>query len=177
MKYLGQYMLYVLSGTIFLVMASAYALEGQKGGRVTFSFSGRLVAASPCKVNNDNTIEVDFENVAANNEKIDSGMYIRDFKYELECQGATPSSTVKLILWAEAAQFNTTTTIRTSLPVLGVQILDEGKAISLNTVMKINEPFNAHKLQARLVRDPDIDVRGVPTQEFSAAGTLMAEYI
>lgn len=142
----------------------------QTGDSVMFVFTGRLMAATPCTVNGDKLITVDFKTVAVN--KVDNGQYVRDIDYSLNCPSATASSTVRLLLRADPSSFDSRA-MKTDVPALGVQVLNAGVPISLNAAMNI-DPGNPPKLQAKLVKDPS---GTLPARAFSATGTLVAEYI
>jgi hypothetical protein len=146
------------------------AIAAQTGASNAISFSGKLMAVTQCKISNNAVINISFGNVGIN--KVDSGLYIKNINYKLDCGSATAVNTVTITFKATTSA-STTSSINTSVDGLMVKILKDNKPIELNTAIKI-DPQSPPKLDAQLERKPGATLTGAP---FTATGTLMAEYI
>lgn len=148
-----------------------YAQAEQTGDSVSYAFSGRLMAATPCTISNDQVIDVPFGNVGIN--KLSSGtQYVRAINYQLDCGEMADTNTLKMILKAEPESWDAMA-MMTSVDGLGVRILSDGAPMALNTSVTIN-PASPPQLQALLVIAPATELTEQP---FSATGTLIVEYL
>ncbi|EOZ7472401.1 fimbrial protein [Enterobacter hormaechei] len=157
----------VLSGVVLIISASAAAV--QTGDSVNFNFTGHLVQRSYCTVNNDQVINVPFGNVGVN--KVDSGEYIQDIDYQLNCKGLAAGSTVNMMIRATPTSWDSHAAV-TDVIGLGVRFLKEGQAIELNKAITVDPDSSPH-LQVQLVKDPQTSLA---EQQFTATGTLLASY-
>lgn len=156
--------------SVFLSTSPLVSMAKTNGDSTNYSFSGRLIDSTPCTVNNDQIIDVSFGKVAIG--KVDTGQYIKNINYTLDCHGAASNATVKMKLSATAAGWDSSA-ITTNVTGLGVHILNNCNAIKLNTDIAVT-PDTPLQLQAQLVKDPTATLAG---QDFVATGTLTAEYI
>lgn len=157
----------VLSGVVLIMSASAAAV--QTGDSVNFNFTGHLVQQSFCTINNDQVINVPFGSVGVN--KVDSGEYVQDINYQLNCKGLAADSTVNIMIRATPTSWDSHAAV-TDVTGLGVRFLKESQAIELNEAIAVDPDSTPH-LQAQLVKDPQTSLTG---QQFTATGTLLASY-
>lgn len=153
----------------FLLSSSCSVSAAQTGDSVNFNFTGRLVQQSFCIVNNDQVINVPFGNVGIN--KVESGRYIKDVNYQLDCKGAAPGATVNMLIKASPSAWDAMAA-GTDIAGLGVRFLLEKTPMALNTAMPIDSNTPPH-LQVQLVKDPSIELTEQP---FTAIGTLLVTY-
>lgn len=146
-------------------------LAKQLGDTKNFSFTGVMIQATPCAINGDQPVTVTFGNVGIS--KIDSGKYVRDLNYNLNCGGATSTNKVTLFIKANSVSWNPRA-IATNVVGLGVEILNNGSPIDINSGLDVPDPLNPPLLQVLLVRDPK---ETLTEQSFNATGTLIADYI
>lgn len=157
----------VLSGVVLIMSASAAAV--QTGDSVNFNFTGHLVQQAFCTINNDQVINVPFGSVGVN--KVDSGEYVQDINYQLNCKGLAADSTVNIMIRATPTSWDSHAAV-TDVTGLGVRFLKESQAIELNEAIAV-DPDSAPHLQAQLVKDSQTSLTG---QRFTATGTLLASY-
>ncbi|HFT3223645.1 TPA: fimbrial protein [Klebsiella pneumoniae] len=147
------------------------ALAKQTGDAMSYSFSGRLIGVTQCKINNDKPVEVHFGKVGI--AKIDKGTYVQDINYTLDCGSATSDNTVTLSIKATPALWDPKA-IASSAEGLGVYILKDGEPIELNTDIKIDDPNMPTKLRAKVLKDPKVNLT---EQDFTVVGTIVVEYV
>lgn len=150
---------------------SSFARAKQTGDKLNYSFTGRMVHATPCSVNGDQPVSVTFGNVGVS--KIDTGKYVQNLNYTLECGVATASDKVGLTIIAIPAAWDTKA-IATSADGLGAQILKDGSPLELNTQTMITDPSRPPVLQVLLVKNPAVTLT---EQAFTATGTFLVDYI
>lgn len=155
-----------------LTFLVAPAQSAQTGDSVAYAFKGHLIqAVTPCKINEDQVINVPFGNVSVS--KVVLGDYEKDINYQLDCGSVTASNTVSLKLTATESPAWDQKAIQSSVTDLGVEILDNGNAIELNKAISIDDPSHPPTLTARLVTSEGAKLSA---QAFTAGGTLVAEY-
>lgn len=160
-----------LLGTAVLSVFSIPAMGVQVGDSLNYSFTGTMVLTTPCSVNNDQPVTVTFGNVGIS--KIDSGRYVKDMHYAINCGGATSTNRITLIINATPEPWNAKAMV-TSVDGLGVQIIKDGVPVDLNSSIDVSDPMNPPALQLMLVKDP---AAMLTEQDFTATGTLIAEYV
>lgn len=156
----------LLLAVIFI--STCYA--AQMGDKKSYNFTGIMVEATPCAINGDQPITVTFGNVGIS--KIDTGRYVQDLHYSLNCGGATSKDKVWMFIKADPTTWDTKA-IATNVNGLGAQILKEGVPLELNENITISDPVSPPALQIRLVKDPNVTLIDQP---FTATGTLIVEY-
>ncbi|MFC0227458.1 fimbrial protein [Serratia aquatilis] len=134
---------------------------------VPVDFSGTLVEALPCSINNGKLIEVDFGNgVIIRN--IDGVRYSEPITYQIAC---SVPGTVRLSVNGTQTLFNGAA-IQTDVPGLGILLKQEGQGFTLNTPITVNLS-NPPVLTAVPVSDP---AQPPSPGAFTAKATLLAEY-
>ncbi|KFA84180.1 fimbrial protein [Enterobacter asburiae] len=164
-------LLLLLAVTGGLTPGVSEAVSNQTGDSVTYKFSGRLQAATPCTISNDQVITVDFGNVAVS--RLNGGAYIQPVNYTLECGSAGSANTVSMVFKAtpvasDAATFSST------INGLWVKVLKDGQPLELNKAFTVADPLSPPAIEVQLEKDPATDLA---EGSFTATGTLMAEYI
>lgn len=147
------------------------AVSNQTGDSVGFRFTGRLQAATSCIISNDQVIVVDFGNVAVN--RVDSGNYMREVSYTLDCGSAGSSNTISMVFKATPVPSDPAT-FASSAPGLWVKVLKDGQPVELNKAFTVASPQTPPRIDVQLVKDP---AQNLIEGTFSATGTLMAEYV
>lgn len=153
------------------VPALSQAVSNQTGDSVKFNFKGRLQAATPCSISNDKVITVDFGNVAIN--RVEGGSYLREVKYTLDCGSAGSSNTISMVFRANPVPSDVAT-FASSAPGLWVKVLKDGQPLALNKAFKVATPQKPPRIDVQLVKDP---ASALTEQDFTATGTLMADYL
>lgn len=170
-KRLQKMIVRLLAGAVVSVMFCPSSMAQQKGDTKSFMFSGVMVEVTACTINGDRPLLVTFGNVGIS--KIDSGKYVQDLNYSLECGGATSANRVFLFIRATPTTWDEKA-IATSVDGLGAEILMNGSPLDLNRNVEISDPANPPALKVQLVKDP---ATSLTEQTFTATGTLVAEYI
>lgn len=156
----------------FIVLVNVQACRAaQVGDSKDAYFRGVMVETTPCAINDEKPITVMFGNVGIS--KIDTGRYVQDLHYSLNCGGATSKDKVLLFIKATPTTWDTKAIV-TSVSGLGAQVLKEGASLELNSYVSILDPSNPPTLQILLVKDPHVTLTDQP---FSATGTLIIEYV
>ena len=99
------------------------AIAVQTGDTVNYNFTGTMMLATLCSVNGDQPVTATFGNVGIS--KIDSGKYLQDLKYLLNCGGAANTNKVTLMIKATPEGWDTKAIV-SSVDGLGAQILNDG---------------------------------------------------
>ncbi|ELY4671737.1 fimbrial protein [Cronobacter muytjensii] len=167
MKILRQTITVLLMTMIFTSICPA----AQMGDKKSYNFTGLMVETTPCVINGDQPIMVIFGNVGIS--KIDKGRYVQDLHYSLNCGGATSKDKVWMFIKANPTNWDAKA-IATNVTGLGVQILNEGSPLELNTNITISDPANPPALQVLLVKNPKVTLIDQP---FTSTGTLIVEYV
>lgn len=149
-----------------------FAGEGQTGDSVDFTFTGRLQAMTPCSINNDAPVSVKFDNVGIN--KVESGQYLRQMDYTLDCGSATSSNTILMSFTTTTPVATEPAAISSDIPGLWVKIFKDGSPLELGKEFQISDTHAPPKIEVQLIKDPTTDlIEG----GFKATGTLVAEYM
>ncbi|MCE3115171.1 fimbrial protein [Enterobacter sp. ASE] len=157
---------------IFLIiMETCFCYATQTGDNKLFSFQWRMVQTTPCAINGEQPVIVSFGNVGIS--KIDTGRYVQDLNYSLNCGGATSKDNVLMFIKANPTTWDAKA-IATNITGLGAQVLKEGAPLELNTDILISDPAAPPALQIRLVKEPDAILTDQP---FTATGTMIVEYM
>ncbi|ELQ6221727.1 fimbrial protein [Cronobacter turicensis] len=170
-KILYQALNTILVITVVSATFSSFTRAEQTGDKINYSFTGTMIHSTPCAVNGDQPVTVTFGNVGIS--KIDTGRYVQELKYTLNCGGATSTDKVTLLIRATPAVWDEKA-IATSVPELGVRILDNSNPLELNARIVIPDPSNPPALQVLLLKQPGAELT---EQDFTATGTLVVEYV
>ncbi|EGT0664407.1 fimbrial protein [Salmonella enterica] len=168
----GKPLLLLLTLMIGLAPELSLAVSNQTGDSVTFKFTGRLQAVTPCSINNDKVITVEFGNSVAVN-RVESGSYVQEVKYILDCGSAGDSNTVSMVFKAISVPSDRAV-FASDAPGLWVKVLKDGQPLTLNEAFTVANPKKPPVIEVLLVKDPESDLR---EGNFHATGTLMAEYL
>ncbi|WP_213133139.1 fimbrial protein [Citrobacter sp. FP75] len=160
-----------LIATLIFILIPTISIAAQKGDSVQFSFSGKLLALTPCNISNNQPVDVHFNNVAII--KIDTGQFVLPINYILNCAGANSASTVYMMFKATPSGFDQYA-MDTNVTGLAVKILKDGAPMPLNQRIILSNPLAQPKLEAKLIKDPTVTLAEAP---FSTSGTLIAEYL
>lgn len=139
-------------------------------GLVIVPITGYVLAPPPCKINGDNVIKVDFEEVMST--RIDGVAYSKPINYNIECD-KRPTEQMKMTLVGDPAGFDPTRAVRTNIPGLGVGFTYNGSRLRLNQEVKFVYP-NAPQFHAMPVRDMSkvLNIGG----PFQAGVTIKLDY-
>lgn len=162
---------FLAGAAILFFLSCFFAQAKQMGDSLTYSFSGRLKAATRCAINNDKPIEVHFGKVGIS--KIDRGDYVQDIPYSLDCGSVTSTNSVMLTITATPETWDSYA-MRSSVEGLGAYVLSDGQPLRLNTLIRIDDPAHPPKLQAKLVKEANVELTAQP---FTVAGTMVVEYL
>lgn len=152
-------------------MLVSVAQAEQTGDSVTFDFQGRFLINTPCKVNNDQIMDITFGNVGV--KKVDGVNFMQTIPYTVDCQGAQDSTLINLTVSGTATTYDDAA-LTTSAEGLGIEIQANGQAMKLNQPLKTTlSGLRTLILKAVPVKDP---TKELTAQTFSATATLTAEY-
>lgn len=175
---MGEENLIMCKRILKIIMVFALAMTGcffcyaaQTGDVKKIVFDIYMVQTTPCAINGDQPITVSFGNVGIS--KIDTGRYVQDLHYSLNCGGATSKDKVSMFIKANPTTWDTKA-IATDVAGLGAQVLKDGSPVELNTYISITDPANPPSLQVRLVKDPAVTLTD---RAFVATGTIIVEYL
>ncbi|HHQ4308822.1 TPA: fimbrial protein [Serratia fonticola] len=127
-----------------------------------------VVMPPPCKINGDQPIEVDFEEVVTT--RVEGQNYIRTVPYSLECTGLS-SNDMTLMVEGDHAGFGTNV-LATDKADLGIALLANDRPLALNTNLKFTNP-NKPELKAFLAKRPGSTLKA---GKFSAGAILKVAY-
>lgn len=110
--------------TLLAVPLSALAVQA--------TFSGTLIGNSPCVVNDNDPIEVDFGDVLIRDVQGQEGsQYSRDVPYTIDCENANTSDAMNLRIGGTPTSWDGYL-LRTSKANLGLQFYVDGRIYELN---------------------------------------------
>lgn len=133
------------------------------------TFNGTLNEPPPCTINSGNTIEVDFQDVGVS--KVDGVNYLKSVNYTITCSAGTLPWEMLLTVRGVATSFEPSA-IQSSVSDLGIQILQNGEPLALNTLLLIN-PSTPPVLEAVPIKRPGVLLG---PGEFTSSATLLAEF-
>lgn len=143
----------------------------QTGDSLVYQFEGYFSLSTPCKINNDQVMNIPFGSVGVN--KVDGANYLQTIPYNVDCQGSTDSSPVKLTVTGTVTSYDAAA-IPTSAEGLGIQIRANGQPMNINQALETTMgALQTLTLQAVPVKDP---AKQLTAQEFNAVATLKADY-
>ena len=142
---------------------SLYAAEN-------LQFTGTLIESSPCIINNDEVIEIDFAKVAI--DKIDGNNFIQPILCNISCRVGPRDSvpTMKITMSGAVSDFNPAG-IATDVDGLGIEIRQNGQPL------RIGEGLEVSVLALPLLQAVPVKKSGAALQEgpFEAWATLLME--
>lgn len=159
-----------IKAIFLIIMGTCFCYATQTGDSKLISFQWRMVQTIPCAINGEQPVIVSFGNVGIS--KIDTGRYVQDLSYSLNCGGATSKDNVLMFIKANPTTWDAKA-IATDVTGLGAQVLKDGSPLELNAYISIPDPASPPALQIQLVKDPNVTLTDQP---FTATGTLIVEY-
>ena len=133
-------------------------------------FHGELVEPPSCTISEGQVIDVPFGlNIAVR--KLDGVNYRQVVNYKIHCGVGQLEWSLSLKIAGQATTFNPAA-LQTSVEGLGIEMLQDGKPLRLNTSMAI-EPKHPPALEAVPVKDPAVKLLATA---FEVTATLTAEY-
>ena len=133
------------------------------------AFNGTLIEPPPCTINGGSTIEVDFKEVGIS--KVDGEHYRQPVNYTITCSTDTLPWEMILTVRGSATPFEPSA-VQSSVVDLGIQLLQNGKPMELNTPFVI-APSSPPVLEAVPVKRPGSTLA---PGGFTASATLLANY-
>ena len=129
------------------------------------------IVASPCKINNNQNIDVDFgESVITTD--VAKGVVEKDVNYTFDCTSADQSKTLAMTIKGAGADFDADI-LKTTIPELGIRIKADGIDYPLNTKLALASSTSKPALKALLVQQPGAHL---PTGAFTAGATMTVNY-
>lgn len=129
------------------------------------------VNATPCEINNNQVIDVDFGNNVITTD-VAGGMVEKPVNYTLDCTNADQSKTLVMRISGIGADFDDSV-LKTSIPELGVKLKADGTSFPLNTNLALASSASKPALTALLVQQPG---SRLPTGGFTAGATMTVDY-
>lgn len=135
-------------------------------------FSGALMEAPPCIINDKQEIKVAFGGQVLS-AKINGVNYRKPLPYTLNCgnPGATYGGVV-ITLRGLASGFDRTA-LQTNIEGLGIRILQSGEPLEIGRLVKVIDTNNPPIFEAVLVKAENVKLQDGP---FAATATLLAYY-
>lgn len=146
-----------------------FVLGYSNSAMANFTFDGTLNEPPPCTINSGNIIEVDFKDVGVS--KVNGVNYLKPVNYTITCSAGTLPWEMLLTVRGVATSFESSA-IQSSVADLGIQILQNGEPLALNTLLLIN-PTTPPVLEAVPTKRPGVLLG---PGEFSSSATLLAEF-
>lgn len=157
-----------------LMMGVAYQSQaetlkvGDQGTKV--AISATIIAPPPCKVNDNNKIEIDFEKVGVN--RIDGINYKKKIDYQVSCEDPGEMRQLAMKVSGAAASFDAKL-LKTTSTGLAIKFENESGQISLNT--PVNFIYGqTPELYAVLVKDSTVKLT---SGDFTSSATLKIDYL
>ncbi|WP_145518207.1 fimbrial protein [Yersinia mollaretii] len=152
-------------------VAVVLALSSSLAHAENMTFSGTLINPPPCVISGGSTIDVAFgENLGVN--KINGINYTQNVPYTVICDTPVGGSALGLTIITGSVTTFDPAAVQTDTPDLGIRILKNGTAFTLNTRVAYDKN-NPPVLQAVPVQAP-----GATLTEgaFEATATLLVDY-
>ncbi|HGM5336611.1 TPA: fimbrial protein [Serratia marcescens] len=153
---------------ILLLLSAITSWDCLANSRITIS--GVVMAKPACVINNNNPINVDFEEISKT--KIDGLNYIRDIDYTIDC-GNIPNSVMKMQIRGDSAAFDKGI-LPTSITNLGIRFYASGRQLDVNNWFGFLYPQNP-RLQAVPVKNLQGELKS--SGNFTAGAMLIVEYM
>lgn len=133
-------------------------------------FSGTLIMPPPCTINHGQLVDVDFgERIGV--KKVDGKNYLQEVEYRIDCQPGASGLVLGLTVSGTAMGFDAAA-LKTNVPDLGIRLLLNGKAFTLNKRLAI-DAGDLPILQAVPVKKPGAELKA---GAFEVTATLLADY-
>lgn len=132
-------------------------------------FNGTLNEPPPCTINSGNNIEVDFQDVGVS--KVDGVNYLKPVHYTITCSADTLPWEMVLTVRGVATSYEASA-VQSSVPDLGVRLIQNGVPLPLNTLLLIN-PATPPVLEAVPIKRPG---GSLGPGAFTSSATLLAQF-
>lgn len=132
--------------------------------------TGTIIASAPCKINNEQLIEVNFGNELLTT-RIDGVNYRKAINYTLDCREASNNS-LRLQIQGTVAAFDAQVLSTAGRSNLGIRVMEGGNVLPVNTWLKFQYPL-VPVLSAVPVKQAGSTLAA---GSFSAGATLLVEY-
>lgn len=133
-------------------------------------FYGTLNEPPACTINNGEQVDVNFgARVGVN--KVDGQNYTQTVNYRISCEPGANGLTMGLQVTGSATGFDIAA-LQTNMPDLGIRLLQNGQALTLNKRLNI-DAAKPPVLQAVPVKQPGVELKA---GTFMATATLLADY-
>ncbi|MGQ4695431.1 fimbrial protein [Enterobacter asburiae] len=129
------------------------------------------IAASPCEINNNQNIDVDFGDSVITTD-VARGVVEKEVNYTFDCTNADQSKTMVMRISGAGATFDANS-LKTSIPELGIKMKADGVDYPINTDLILATSATKPALKALLVQQPGAHL---PTGGFTAGATMMVDY-
>ncbi|MDU7466733.1 MAG: fimbrial protein [Serratia marcescens] len=136
---------------------------------IVINITGTVIASSPCKINGDRVIEVNFGDDLMTS-KVDGVNYRKMINYTLDCRGAS-SNKLRLKIQGTAASFDSTV-LATERSNMGLKLWSGRVAIPINGWF----PFDSSSQPFLEVVPVKAQGSTLSTGRFSAGATMVVEY-
>ncbi|HHR6129672.1 TPA: fimbrial protein [Providencia alcalifaciens] len=162
----------LLSFVLFL----AYTSVAQA---VKVSFRGNLIEGTPCVINNNRPIEVDFGDdlVISLVPTKDGKKYIEDIDFEWECENISSGTDVVFSFEGRSSDFDNALLEINEQRDIALQIYHDSNTLRVNDtfVYTYESDYRTPNLKAALVKSSSSSARVEPG-EFTASATLTVAY-
>lgn len=153
---------------ISVLLLSSAAQADQNTAVITVNVT---VTASPCEINNNQNINVDFGDSVITTDVM-AGTVEKPVNYTLDCSNADTARTLKMHILGSGAEFNGDL-LQTSIPELAIKLKADGADYPLNSDLALASASTKPDLVAMLVGKPG---SRLPTGGFTAGATMTVDY-
>ncbi|ELQ5995946.1 fimbrial protein [Cronobacter dublinensis] len=160
-----------LSGLVALALLGAASFSVQADENSAVITVKVTLTASPCVINNDEIIDVDFGDSVVTTE-VAKGTVEKPVNYTLECTNVDQSKTLAMRISGAGATFDDQV-LKTSIAALGIKLKADGADFPLNTNLALATTSSKPTLVAQLVQQPGARL---PTGGFTAGATMTVNY-
>jgi type 1 fimbria pilin len=132
-----------------------------------------IVNRSPCVVNNNNGISIQFGEILTS--RIDGETYFKPFSFLVNCPGATPNTIMNVRVEGTAWSFDQTA-LETNNPQIGIRLREfnaQGTVLSVNTTRLRFFYYNPPKIGVVPLKKEGAVLAG---GTLTAAATLIVDY-
>lgn len=153
---------------VSVLLLSSAAQADQNTAVITVNVT---VTASPCEINNNQNINVDFGDSVITTDVM-AGTVEKPVNYTLDCSNADTARTLKMHILGSGAEFNDHL-LQTSIPELAIKLKADGADYPLNSDLALASASTKPDLVALLVAKPG---SRLPTGGFTAGATMTVDY-
>lgn len=159
-----------------VVLLMAYIGTAQA---VKVNFSGTLVEGTPCEINNNRPIDVDFgDNLVVSMVPTKDGTtYIEDIDFDWQCDNLSSGTDIALRFDGAAASFDRELLKINEQKDIALQLYHDSEAFNINSgfLYTYESDYDKPLIQAALVKSSSSSAVVNPG-EFTASGTLTVSY-